>query len=118
MCFNNFHKYLNNSHSFIQPVHKVFNIEKEAEPKEQENIHGLIFTKEPEIENINKKSLFSLNLKNFHLFLSNLNIDRFQFLRQKFSVIPIYYLVSSEKSFIESQLKKKNIFENCEKYFF
>lgn len=76
-----------------------------------------MFTNEKEIQTINKKSLFSLNLKNFHLFLSNLNIDRFQFLRQKFSAIPIYYLISKEKSVIENQLKKKNVYDSCENYF-
>ena len=117
MCFNDFHKYYENSDNFVQPVKKVFG-DKEDQ-KKVESISNDPFKRmqeamEQESKNqkfFSKENLFGLNLKNFHHFLNNLSLDRFQFLREKFGLIPIYFLFLKSKEEIREKLKSRNFRE-------
>ena len=46
-----------------------------------------------------------------------MNSDRFQFLREKFNIVPIYFYIYENKHDIEEILRRKKITHSCDSYF-
>jgi len=68
---------------------------------------GGTYSNEVTNEDFSKKNIFNLDIRNFHGFLSNLNLDRFQFLREKFNKIPIYLFYLRNKVELSQVLREK-----------
>ena len=114
MCYNDIQKYAHNSTSIAKNMHEVFRKSKPAAGEVRHNAEDEIFKMlggtyldEVSAKDFSKKNIFNLDLKNFHYFLTNLNADRFQFLRERFNVLPIFFLYLSNKSELTQVIREK-----------
>lgn len=114
MCYNDVQKYVQNTTSLVKNMDEVFkqtkpvnNEEKKNAPDDMFKMLGGTYPDELSVADFSKRNIFNLDLRNFHHFLTNLNSDRFQFLREKFNVLPIFFLYLNNKTELGHVIKEK-----------
>lgn len=126
ICFNEVNKACECSSAINQKVGKVFGLSGAPEAGRRASsspMRVMAFSgKPPEPtpmqNNTLQKELFSVDMKHLHLFLNNLNKDRFAFAREKFSILPILYLIQRNKDSFAKVLNHKYKFKETADDFF
>ncbi len=106
ICFNEISKSCECSGAIYHPATKVFGIDASDEANYDQSLES-------------QKELFKVDTKHLHLFLNNLNKDRFAFVREKLSILPIIYSLrkKNRESFFRI-LKQKYKFAYSNEEFF